>query len=1039
MSSIKESDNQNKFWRSLDELQGTPEFENYLHREFPEAASEFPEGISRRRWMQLMGASLSLAGVAGCRWEEEKIAPFANRPANRTPGIPQKFATMVNRGGYASSLVVTSYDGRPIKVEGNVQHPDSLGATSGFDQAEILSVYDPNRVAPVTAVENGKAVAKTWADAVKAIQAALAASKGRNGAGLAILTENNSSLTLSRLLEKVKELYPESSQYQFETSGSSNEWAGSELAFGQVLRPQYDIAKANIVLCLDADLVGRHPGAVTHTRAWAGRRTPETGEMNRWYVAESQYTATGAGADHRLPVKSTSIPALLARIEAALNAGHASEQDEKFVQAVVDDLLKNKGTSIVVAGPQQPAEVHAAVVRVNNLLENLGSTVNYINEPLANNGSGSINDLAAAIDAGEVSELIILGGNPVYAAPHEVRFGEKLAKVGFSAHLGVYRDETSRLCQWHLPASHNFEEWGDGISYSGVPTVQQPLIDPIQDTKSEIEVLSLIVGEEQKADRVLVSETFRDILPADGFEKAFRKAVHDGFVAVDATTQTVTPAIQDSLASVSLDALKPNEHIELTFNLCDSVYDGRYANNGWLQETPDPMTKLTWDNVALISKATADRLGIKNFTYITVSFNANDIDIPAYIMPGQADDSIALALGYGRTAAGSVGGLVGADAIDDIEDVDPVGVNVNVLRTTETAFLGSGAQVSPTGRPADLASTQEHHLIDKAGMEEIQGRMGDLVREAQLEEYKLHPDFAKHRVHEPPLESLWEDPIQYDGKNKWGMSIDLSRCIGCNACSLACQSENNVPIVGKDQVSRGREMHWLRMDRYFKGDIEDPQVVSQPVVCQQCENAPCEQVCPVAATVHSDEGLNDMAYNRCIGTRYCGNNCPYKVRRFNFLNYNKQYEKEGHELVSLILNPEVTLRHRGVMEKCTFCIQRIQNGKIVASNENRDLVDGEIKTACQEVCPAGAIEFGDLNQEGSRIAVAHANDRAYAMLSELNVRPRNKYLARIRNPHPLLAEPFDAHGGHHDDHHDEHHGDDHGHDEHKHEEEHKDE
>ncbi|QDU80805.1 Tetrathionate reductase subunit B precursor [Polystyrenella longa] len=1011
MSSVKETAKNQKYWRSLDQLEGTPEFEEFLHREFPQAASEFPENISRRRWLQLMGASFALAGMTGCRWEQETIAPFTSRPANRIPGKTQKFATMVNRGGYAHSLIVTSSDGRPIKVEGNIDHPASLGATTAFDQAEMLHLYDPDRRLTVTKIDGDKREEKSWGEALAALQDRLTG----DGSGFAVLSECSTSLTQARLKQTLQEQYPNLAWYQHESLNRENEWKGAELAFGTPLRPQYDLTKADIVLSLDADLLGMHPNSVSNIRQWSSRRVPEKSEMNRWYVVESQFTTTGSTADHRQPLRASAIPGWLAKLEQGLSDSEAAVSLSDFDKAVIDDLTHHKGTSLVVAGPNMPPEVHAVVARINGLLENLGQTVTYTNEPLA--GGGTLTELVSSIDSGNVSSLLILGGNPVYTAADDLQFASKLNNIAFTVHLSQYKDETSRLCTWHLPAAHSFESWGDGVSYNGVYTLQQPLIDPLHDGKSALEMLSILSGEGDKPARVLVGDTFRTLGSDNDSENAWRAAVHLG-LSESGGLNAETAELQESAQSVKLDGLRPVEGLELTLVASSSLYDGRYANNGWLQETPDPLTKLTWDNVALISYATAEKLGVENYTFVTIRANGKKFDIPAYIMPGQPDDTISIELGYGRVAAGAVGGQID-------EDLDPVGVNAGVLRTVGSMDLVRGVEIETTGRKAIMASTQDHHLIDKAGMEEISGRIGELVRGGTLSHYEDHPDFAQHMVHHPPLESLWED-VKPDSEpeHKWGMSIDLSRCIGCNACSVACQSENNVPVVGKDQVSKGREMHWLRIDRYFEGDIENPKVANQVVACQQCENAPCEQVCPVAATVHSDEGLNDMVYNRCIGTRYCGNNCPYKVRRFNFFNFNKQYEQPGHELVGMVLNPEVTVRHRGVMEKCTFCVQRIQNGKIDAKVTNSEIKDGDIMTACQQACPANAIEFGDLKQEDSLVSQAHNNPRSYAMLEELNVRPRNKFLARIRNPHPSLEEEVDH--GHHDEHaHDEHevHGD----------------
>lgn len=1038
MPSVTESPK--TYWRSLEELQDTPEFREMLHREFPVAASEFPTGVSRRRWIQLMGAALSLAGAAGCRWENEKLAPSTVRPKNRIPGVPQKYASSYQIGGVSRGLVVTNYDGRPIKVEGNLQHPQSLGGTDAFSQALVLQMYDPDRSQNIQFRPAGEEDSQsTWADFNKSLDKL--AEDAAQGKGLRILSEASSSQTLGLLRENLLKKYPEARWVEYEPLSRDNEIAGSELAFGKSVRTLLDLSKADIILTLDCDLLGDHGSKLTNMRQWAARRDPQAGPMNRLYVVESLYTSTATGCDHRLPLKPSAIGPFLAQIEERVDlllAGQAAPAtgdayQDKFFAAVTQDLAEKKGKSAIVVGSRLPAAVHALAHRLNLKLENLGNAILFAPEPQKGGQLAALKELTTEMAAGSVDTLVILGGNPVYNAPADLKFADALAKVATSIHLSEYDDETSQACTWHVNRAHAFEAWSDGRAYDGTITLAQPLIDPLFNGKSDIELIAAFLGEERDA-LALVKAGLADVLPKDRTEKAWTKLVHDGFLADSAFTPIRTQLKPDLQIEIAPAAAA--DDLEVVFYADSSVYDGRYSNNAWLQETPDIITKMVWDNAALVSPKTAAKLGLKVGEVgqmLEVKVGGTTLQVPAFITPGTAIGAIGLALGYGRTQAGHVGGLKS-------DNVDTVGFDAYALRTSTAADYVGGVAVSLLGSSYQLVTTQDHHMIDIAGLAETFGRIGQLVREGTVTTFEKRPDFAQHMVHHPALESLWKEHESPQGKyeHKWGMTVDLSKCVGCNACMVACQAENNVPIVGKDQVNRNREMHWIRVDRYFKADPNDPdafdnpQVLTQPVTCQQCENAPCEQVCPVAATVHSAEGLNDMAYNRCVGTRYCANNCPVKVRRFNFLDFNKKYEQANTELMQMVLNPEVTVRERGVMEKCTYCVQRIQNGKIVAKNERRELADGEIMTACQQACAARAIEFGDLFHEDHKVAIADKSPRSYAMLEELNIKPRTKYLARIRNPHPLLApkEPvFHDHGEHEhehgDDHHDAEHKEDH--------------
>ncbi|QDV53604.1 TAT-variant-translocated molybdopterin oxidoreductase [Gimesia fumaroli] len=1016
-----------KYWRSLGELHSTPEFEEILHREFPVAASEYPEGVSRRRWMQLMGASVALAGVSGCRWEDEKISPSVSRPEGLIPGKPQKYATLMELGGLAESLLVTCFDGRPIKVEGNPDSPQSKGSSTVFAQSETLSLYDPDRAVGVIERKGGARYIRDWQAFIEYSDTVLGQAQKDGGAKLRVLADVSSSAARKNLQEKFSALYPKSRWYDYTANSRDNVYEGARIAFGEVVRPHFDLTKANVVVCLDEDLLSEHPASLLHTRDWASRRDPAAGPMNRLYAVESRFTTTGAAADHRLPTRSVDLGYFLTKLEEQvqqrLSEKHAkAEGDEysaKVLAAMSEDLVANQGSGLIAIGASQPAELHARVHKLNEQLGNVGEAVRYTKEPLAREMSAveALRTLTEEMQSGAVEALVILGGNPAYNAPGDIDFVSALGKVPNSIHLGEYEDETSLLCQWHLPKTHPFEQWGDSRAYDGTLCVAQPLIEPLHDGKSEVELLAILCGDKHPVALDLIKEAVKGSLDSMAVNASWRRLVHDGLLK-GSSLEAVSPKVKELPAPKIVETA--SEETELVFYLSPQLYDGRFANSGWLQETPDNLTKITWDNAALIAPKTAKDLGVGFGSVVKLILDGKSIELPVYVLPGQAPNSIAVALGYGRTAAGLVGG-------DVARDVKPVGENMAALQSKAAMNFAAGLKVEKTGKEYELAITQDHHAIDAVGANEIEGRVGQLVREGDLSEYENNPGFAKERTHHPPLVSLWDkneegkpnyQELSYEGQ-AWGMSIDLTKCIGCNACMVSCQAENNVPVVGREQVINSREMHWLRVDRYFTGDDENnPGVAVQPMLCQQCELAPCEQVCPVAATVHTDEGLNDMVYNRCVGTRYCANNCPYKVRRFNYFNFNKVYEEPRGKLQALVLNPEVTVRHRGVMEKCTYCVQRIKAVQIEAKNDQRPIEDGEIVTACQQACSAKAIEFGDLTKENSKVAQAHANPRSYTALSELNIKPRTAYLARITNPHPSLAKPAsEGHGhGHGDEH-----------------------
>ncbi|MEO1496381.1 MAG: TAT-variant-translocated molybdopterin oxidoreductase [Planctomycetota bacterium] len=1074
------------YWRSLDQLQNTEQFQDFLAREFPVAASEFPEGVSRRRWMQLMSASFALAGAAGCRWETEQFAPFAERPEGYIPGKPDYYATNILWAGAPKHLLVTKYDGRPVKVEGNPEHPASGGAADTFALNATLALYDPDRTTKLTLRERGKEFTKSWADFEKYARGRIDALG--DGTGLAILTPPLESYSLYDAVDRLAEKLPGAKFYGYTPLSRANELNGATQAFGQPCRTHLRLADAKVIASFDADILTQGPDALRSARDFAAGREPGEG-MNRLYAVESCFTTTGAAADHRLPMKSSQIGELLGKLRdqvktlaGAADHAHSDEKygptatPEQFIEVLADDLVHNPGAALVAVGPGQPAAVHAIAHEINATLGAIGKTVLLTEEPAPSKPLLPISELISAADAGEVDTLIVMDGNPAYDAP--APFAEKLADIPHTIRLGVYDDETAKLCRWSLPETHPFEQWGDVIGWDGTIGVTQPLIDPLVGGRSKLEMLAFLAGDAAPDARQLVATSLGE--RADGLdETAWEKLLHDGLPTGDKTPFS-TASFQPAEASlVGEDFPAPvaptGDNLELVFTPSSSTYDGRFANSGWLQETPDFLTKLTWDNAALVSPTTAAELELEHGTLCQLTVGETTVEAPVYVMPGQAKGSIALALGYGRTAAGRVGGLLMEDGeaaaglyANDLAALwmpapaEPVGVDAYPLRGDATAGFVTGVDVDGTSTSYELATTQDHHAIDQLGLEAIGRRTGELIREAQLVNFEKNTKFAPEMSHEVqvhddtaehghrPTEPLW-NLRSYDGGHAWGMAIDLNKCIGCNACMVACQAENNVPVVGKDQVIKGREMHWIRIDRYFKGvvntdeaadpvNFENPQVAQQPIACQQCETAPCEQVCPVAATVHDDEGLNNMVYNRCIGTRYCANNCPYKVRRFNYFRYSKSLNDANNQLQQLVMNPEVTIRSRGVMEKCTFCQQRISTTKIDAKVRGEAIKDGEIQTACQQACPSKAIEFGDLMDPESRVSLAHADDRAYGILSELMTKPRNLFLAKIRNPHERLAweeELKGHHGGHGDgDHGEGHHGEGHDHDGDHHEGEH---
>jgi MoCo/4Fe-4S cofactor protein with predicted Tat translocation signal len=976
-----------EYWRSLEELAGSQDFQEALHREFPKGASEWVDSVSRRGFLKVMGASLGLAGMTGCvRLPLEPIVPYVRQPENVIPGRPMYYATAVTLGGYASPVLVESHLGRPTKVEGNDLHPASLGGTDIFTQASILGLYDPDRSQSVMSMGDQR----SWQAFLSAIRGPLSAQKALQGAGIRVLTPTISSPTLADQLRNFLKVYPQAKWHVYEPVNRDNVLEGAKMAFGQPVETRYDFSKADVIVSLDADfLYAGFPGNTRYIRDFASRRNPDgptelEGKwlMNRLYVIESTPSSTGAKADHRLPASAMqftwSAEDLLNKI--STGSGSASGASKDF-DLIVRDLTDHQGASVVIAGDHQAVAVHALAHAINAKLGNVGKTVFYTDPVDANpiNQTESLRDLVADINGGKVDLLIILGGNPVYDAPTDLNFADALknGKVPLRVHYGLYQNETAELCQWHLSATHELESWGDARAYDGTVSIIQPLIAPLYNGKSVLEFVALLSGQADATGYDLVRAYWQKQHTGADFEQFWRKSLHDGWI--EGTAFAAKSVTAKSAAAPSTPEAASNA-IELNIRRDPTIYDGQFSNNGWLQELPKPMSKLTWDNVVLIGPKMANRLGIKVEDVVELELNGKKVTGPVWVQAGHPDNSVTITLGYGRKRAGRVGTAQGFDAY--------------ALRTTTNPWIASGVQIRKTGDTYKLASTQGMQSMDTPD-----GAHRPLVRETTLEEYRKEPNFAKEE--ETPYELSLYKPYPYREEDyAWGMTIDLNSCVGCNNCILACQSENNIAVVGKEQTVIGRHMHWIRVDAYYQGDRDNPKAFFQPVPCMQCENAPCEVVCPVGATNHTTEGLNDMVYNRCVGTRYCSNNCPYKVRRFNFLLF-QDWETPQYKMMR---NPDVSVRSRGVMEKCTYCVQRISERRIDAEREDRKINDAELQTACQQSCPAGAIIFGNINDPNSKVSKLKAQSRNYSLLGELNTRPRTTYLAEVRNPNPDLEK-----------------------------------
>jgi MoCo/4Fe-4S cofactor protein with predicted Tat translocation signal len=1024
-----------KYWRTLEELSGQNEaaFGELLEREFPRQHSEWLDPVSRRDFMKLAGASMALAGLAGCtRQPLEQILPYVRQPEELVLGRPIFYATAMPFAGYGLPLLVETHEYRPTKIEGNPQHVCSLGATDLFAQASILNLYDPDRSITLTY----KGEPRPWGEFLGMMRGLVVYHKANQGAGLRFLTGAVSSPTLGSQMKAIQQIFPQAQWHRWEPAHRDGTRSGSKMAFGGYYDPQYKFEAADVVVSLDADFLSGSwfPGFVRYARDFMSRRKLAGKEMNRLYVAESSSTTTGAKADHRLPVRYSEVEkiarALAAKMglavkqESAVVVGNLviadfvdtlSPEQHNWVNAAAADLNRNRGKSLVVAGEFQSGTVNALAHAINAALSNAGKTVTYTDpveiDPVEH--AQSISALVADINAGKVETLVLIGGNPVYDAPADLDFASALKKLltnglkqetaPTTIQLSLYDNETSDYCHWHVPEAHYLESWSDVRAHDGTASIIQPMILPLYDGKSAHEILAIFTDQPDTSGYDLLQSYWRSQHSGDDFEKWWRRSVHDGYISNSAFPARSITARLGALPEPRVVHVVggQGETVEVTFRPDPTIYDGSFMNNGWLQETPKPMSRTTWDNVAMISPAMAQRMGLMELDQYKGDHQSDaqrmlEINVPGvgkvkapfWPQPGHPDGAVTLFLGYGMAKSGRTG------TDPDKPDKTARGYNAYSVRSSSGQYLAVGGSVSATNENYSLAVTQGHFTMD--------GR--EPVKAATLKEFNENPKFAHKKAEDEPQdknqrneESLYPDFREKDWyKNyAWAMTIDLNSCVGCQACAVACQSENNLSIVGKEQVQRGREMQWIRIDAYYEGeDAANPRVYFQPVPCMQCENAPCEPVCPVGATVHSTEGLNDMVYNRCVGTRYCSNNCPYKVRRFNFLLY-ADFQTPS---LKMMRNPDVTVRSRGVMEKCTYCVQRINAARIASEKQERPIQDGDIITACQQVCPTGAITFGDKNDPNSRVSKLRSQDRNYSLLAELNTRPRTTYIAAVRNP-----------------------------------------
>lgn len=976
------------FWRSFEQVANSPEYEKWLEDEFPERSSLFE--LDRRNFIKFMGAATLMASLAGCRrLPKEQIVPFVKQPEDSVPGVRKRYATSFVSQGAAMGLVVESREGRPIKVEGNPEHSGSLGSSDVFCQASLYDLYDPDRL---KAVQRGRSTA-SWDQFWKEARAQLQVAKEKNGQGVVLLTESVVSPSYHAQIQKFLQAFPEAKWVAYDPLAPMNVLYGNDLLFDRKVNAVYDFSGADVILSVDSDFLYLGPGAVRYAREFSSRRAPQgtdASKMNRMFAIQCAPSVTSAAADEVLALKPTLVEpflrALAVRLGIPVAPGDTPPKSGEWIEKLAAQLQASRGRCVVVPGLHHRPMVHALAQAINVHLGNVGATVRYT-RPLdfAEDASADgVSGLQRAARQNPIDAVFILGGNPAYTLPGGSSLGRLLEAAPFSAHLTSHSNETSELCRWELPLSHYLEAWGDGLGYDGSTVLQQPLIAPLYHSLSEIEFIEGLLGSHRTA-REVVKEVhgFAGVQGEDRFQSLLEKGVLP-------TSEFGSEPVEPNFEALELPPALPSGY-ELIVLPDPTVLDGRFANNPWLQELPKPMSSLTWDNAVYVGPAMAERIGAGTEDKVSISVQNRKEEAALFVMPGIPDETVVVHMGYGRKTGGM---WVTSDGTR--------GFNAFLLMNPASPGVGTRVAVVKLDGKMPLASVQVHHSME--------GK--DIVRSGTVAEFKAKPSLAPEYVHEGHFDSLYpEGEFEYDG-HKWAMSIDLSLCIGCNACTIACQAENNIPSVGKTQVQRGREMHWIRVDRYYKGSPDTPeQTLFQPLPCMHCENAPCEPVCPVAATTHSKEGLNQMVYNRCVGTRYCSNNCPYKVRRFNYLNFaDKTTDKLGRDAPTLRLlnNPDVTVRGRGVMEKCTFCVQRINSARIESKRAGAPLKDGDIVTACQQACPTQAIVFGDMSDPASRVSKLRSDPRSYGLLADLNTRPRTTYLAKVTNPSNALSERGDS-------------------------------